>query len=326
MVRPTPYPQSAMKPSISVVMPTFNGERYIREALDSALSQTLPVSEIIVIDDGSSDGTAELLREYGDRIVYVRQPNQGVSSAYNAGIDLAKAEYIAFLEHDDVWLPNKCDLQATFLEQNPDHGLVFTAVELLIEGDASKVNFDVMDCEERDYTFDDFFLRNCILNCSSVMVRASVLRAVGELRVDMPLSFDYDLWLRVSARSKMHCLAQKLTQYRIHAHNLSRDAHDLAAAECSLRALSSWSGDSKVVTHLKVEQRHARLARLHRDAAWLCSQLGARGKELHHLWSAVLLQPQHSERWRDLLWAAIGQPMRKRLVWYARKLGVHLKT
>jgi glycosyltransferase involved in cell wall biosynthesis len=102
-------------PLVSVIMPAYNTARYIREAIDSVLDQDYPSKELIVIDDGSTDGTLEVLRSYGDRITLIEQRNQGSAVARNAGLAAARGECIAFLDSDDIWLPGKLRLQVDHL-------------------------------------------------------------------------------------------------------------------------------------------------------------------------------------------------------------------
>ena len=97
------------KPLVSVIIPTYNSAGYIEEALESVFEQTLQDFEIIVVDDGSTDGTGEVLRKYGDRIRYIYQENNGPASARNGGIRVARGEYIAFLDADDLWVSTKLE-------------------------------------------------------------------------------------------------------------------------------------------------------------------------------------------------------------------------
>jgi glycosyltransferase involved in cell wall biosynthesis len=107
-------------PAVSVVIPAWNRAHVIAEAVDSALGQSLPPAEVIVVDDGSTDGTADVLARYGDRIVVVRQANAGVSAARNAGVALARGDWVAFLDSDDVWTPERLALLARDLAAVPD--------------------------------------------------------------------------------------------------------------------------------------------------------------------------------------------------------------
>src|SRR5947199_8414115 len=110
-------------------MPAYNYARYLREAIDSALGQTCAPLEVIVVDDGSTDETPEVLSSYGDRIRVIRQQNQGVAVARNAGIAAAGGDYLAFLDSDDIWYPRKLELQnARFRDGDRSHGLVHRGV------------------------------------------------------------------------------------------------------------------------------------------------------------------------------------------------------
>lgn len=125
-----------MRPEISCIVPVFNGERYIREALDSILGQTYRPLQVIVADDGSTDGTAAAVATYGDRVCYLRQANAGAAAARNLGLGAARGEYVAFLDADDLWHPDKLARQMARFEARPEldlcvsHGQNFWAPEL----------------------------------------------------------------------------------------------------------------------------------------------------------------------------------------------------
>ena len=105
---------------ISVVIPAYNHGRFLREAIDSVLAQTYAPLEIIVVDDGSTDDTEQIVRSYGDRVRYIRQQNAGVGAARNNGIANARGEYVAFLDSDDLWLPEKLAVQVEYMRRHPE--------------------------------------------------------------------------------------------------------------------------------------------------------------------------------------------------------------
>jgi glycosyltransferase involved in cell wall biosynthesis len=107
-----------------VIVPTFNGERYLEQALRSALNQTLPPFEVIVVDDGSTDGSPEIAESFGHPVRCIRQTNMGVARARNRGLSVATGEFIAFLDHDDLWPRTKLEVQVAALHANPDVGIV----------------------------------------------------------------------------------------------------------------------------------------------------------------------------------------------------------
>src|SRR5262245_58814803 len=110
--------------TVSVIIPNYNYGRFLREALDSALNQTLPPLEVIVVDDGSTDESPEILESYGDRIRVIRQKNQGVGIARNTGAEAARGELLAFLDADDYWFPQKLEKQVEKINSDPELGMV----------------------------------------------------------------------------------------------------------------------------------------------------------------------------------------------------------
>lgn len=117
--------QNTGAPLVSVIMPAYNARPYIAEAMQSVLSQDYPNIELIVVDDGSVDGSAECAKMFGDRVKVIRQANAGVAAARNKGLDEAKGELIAFLDADDVWLPGKISAQVEYLRQHPETAVVY---------------------------------------------------------------------------------------------------------------------------------------------------------------------------------------------------------
>ena len=309
-----------MRQSVSVVLPTFNGERYIAEAIQSALAQTIPPAEIVVVDDGSTDGTEAIVQSFGAEVRYIRQANKGVSGAYNTGIGAATGTHIALLEHDDMWLPEKNALQLAAFAQDEQIGMVFSPVELIENGAPSKRDHISPQYAAGVYSFADFFAQNRVLNCSSVMLKKAVIDNVGGFREDMRLAFDYDLWLRVAAKSRVVSLGTALAKYRIHDSNLSRDDNELMAAEGSLKAILYWSNSVYARNEVGSKPVKERVAALHRRVAWDYAQLGRREEELVHLRAALRLQPFGLRGWRRYLWSQLDPNTRNRLTWYGRRV------
>ncbi len=309
-----------MKRTVSVVMPTFNGAKYIEQAIDSALAQTYPSLEIIVVDDGSTDATAELVKSYGDKVTYILQQNQGTAAAYNKGITAASGDLVAFLEQDDIWQPEKNAQQVRLFATNDRLGMVFSPVHLLQEGAPSK-HSDLDDQQgEGVCSFADFFARNRVLNCSSVMVRRDVLQHVGGFHKHLKLGFDYDLWLRISAEYGVYCLATPFTIYRIHGDNQSKDEHDLLAHDSSLNILISWANSPSLKKEVSRDEFRKRISRLHRVVAWEHTLLKHREEEMRHLWAAVIADPFRLDNLREYLWRRMNSHTRSRLSWYARRI------
>jgi glycosyltransferase involved in cell wall biosynthesis len=208
-------------PTVSVVIPTYNSGRLVTDAVESALSQTAPPTEILVIDDGSVDDTQQRLAAYGDRINYVYQENRGVSAARNRGLLNARGDLIAFLDADDVWHPRKLECQLRVMTSDPALGLLGTRCF-----DWPAPDFeDMVDAEGaiQDVSWERLVVGNC-LTTSSIVVRHSVLEQVGNFDTNLQGPEDHDLWLRIAdvSRSAILCLA--LTGYRDVATSLSKQA------------------------------------------------------------------------------------------------------
>ncbi|WP_191728856.1 glycosyltransferase [Luteimonas colneyensis] len=188
-------------PETSVVIPTWNRRHLIARAIDSVLAQTRPVDEVIVIDDGSTDGTGAWLADrYGERVLCVRQDNAGVSAARNRGLALARGRYIALLDSDDEWLPEKTARQVAFLESHPDIGMVLCDVERM-NPDGSRIDvFDRRRQIPRDGPALRWVLREPALAPLSVLMRREVYETVGGFDEGLRTAEDLDFHLRVAAR------------------------------------------------------------------------------------------------------------------------------
>jgi glycosyltransferase involved in cell wall biosynthesis len=190
---------------VSVIIPAFNAERYLERAIDSVLSQTYSSIELIVVDDGSVDSTADICRSYGDRIRYFYQENQGVSVARNRGIEEANGEYIAFLDADDWYLPNKLEDQVAALELHPAAGGA-TAAHIVKLADDERRNPPeglVLGPGVEHGLIDLYEHRSqgrFVIHTSTVLVRKSVLDAVGGFRPDLRFGEDVELWARIHGK------------------------------------------------------------------------------------------------------------------------------
>ena len=194
--------------SVSVIIPSYNYGRYIGEAIDSALGQTLPPLEVIVVDDGSTDDTPEVLAKYGDRIRVLRQQNAGVAIARNSGIAAARGELVAFLDADDVWLPRKLELQTARFDGSV--GLVHCGVEFGTAIQLPRIEGDVADAL--------LLLEPDVIHGpgSTVIVPKRVAEEIGGFDASLPASEDWDFIYRVARRYRVAHVAEPLVRYRKH--------------------------------------------------------------------------------------------------------------
>jgi glycosyltransferase involved in cell wall biosynthesis len=215
----------AAAPLITVVMPAYNASFFIVDAMRSVLDQDYPNIELIVVDDGSSDGTAAAAERFDDRVRVVRQRNAGPAAARNRGLEAAKGDFIAFLDADDVWLPGKLTAQVRYLQDHPETGVVFGGFMLwhpTVDGafvpPPEPHNADgplklVAACS--GWIYKDLLLDSvvCII---TAMVRKSVLDAVGNFDESLRTGEDYDFWLRASRQFRADKLDRALACYRLH--------------------------------------------------------------------------------------------------------------
>jgi glycosyltransferase involved in cell wall biosynthesis len=207
-------------PQISVIIPTFNRAWSLARAIDSVLAQTLAPTEIIVVDDGSTDGTATVLAAYKDRIKVLTQPNSGVSRARNTGIRYSTGELLALLDSDDEWRPGKLACQAAFFKAHPET-LICQTQEIWIRNGV-RVNPMRKHRKPSGLIFEPS-LHLCLVSPSAVMIRKTLFERKGMFRRDFPVCEDYEFWLRVSVDTPIHLIDEEMTvKYGGHSDQLSR--------------------------------------------------------------------------------------------------------
>jgi len=257
---------------VSVIIPTYNCKHYICEAIDSVLAQSYKNTEIIVVDDGSIDATQEVISKYGEQIKYIYQTNKGVSSARNRGISLAEGEYIAFLDSDDVWLPDKLKLQISAIEKNTEAVLVFTDAEVFNEKGIVRNSFRPSHIEKADcgsfrcrinsFSLNDGsilagdFYRDLLMGnfiaLSTVLIRKELFSRNGGFDESFSIGEDYELWLRIARKNSLLYLNNITTQHRF------RD--DSASGVVNLRGFSYQEYDAGVL-----EKQYYECSKQYRD-------------------------------------------------------------
>ena len=205
---------------ISVIIPTYNRKHTLQRAIDSVLAQTFKPFEIIIVDDGSKDGTKEWLLQNYPSVQYIHQPNNGVSSARNKGIQISQGSWIALLDSDDEWMPEKLEYQSRFLEMNRDSSFCHTNEIWIRNG----VRVNQMK-KHKKYGGDIFkhCLDICRISPSSSIIKKDVFEEVGTFDESLTVCEDYDLWLRVTAKFNILFLDEPLIKkYGGHLDQLSR--------------------------------------------------------------------------------------------------------
>lgn len=221
---------------MSVIIPAYNGEPFIRAAIESVQSQTLPVAEIIVVDDGSSDGTHEVATGLGALVI--RQSNRGVSAARNSGIRAATQPWIALLDADDVWNPHKIEFQWAAIKQYPESGLVYCYLTPFVDPSCSDSSLresfsrptDFVEPTNSDESISYYqrvpenLLATEVAYCpSTATIRRDALMAVGLFDEALHFYEDYECFLRIMANYPLLIVERPLVQHRIHDKNVSHN-------------------------------------------------------------------------------------------------------
>lgn len=281
---------------ISAIIPTYNYARYVRRAVDSALNQTYPVAEVIVVDDGSKDNTREVLAEYGDRIRYIYQANRGLAGARNTGIREAKSPWVAFLDSDDAWMPEKIERQVKRVESDHSIELVYTASHLHYP-DGTIQPTTVLDPSQLWPRFR--YINN--ICPSTVLVRRDVIMKAGCFDETLRYCEDWEMWVRMGPDLKCAAVHEPSIAYQMTPGSLSANfAQELATAEriidkTLLNGLSGW--------------RRAYWRRLIESAVLFRSSVASRVSDpaasRRYLFRSLLAWPSPfflPVRWRSVAW------------------------
>ncbi len=258
-----------MTPLVSVIIPTYNRAHLLPQALDSVLAQTYPHHEIVVVDDGSTDNTATVLSRYPVRLI--QQNKQGPSAARNRGIRESQGDYIAFLDSDDWFAPDKLQQQVTYLEQQPTVGLVYSAYQLQDDDQAGRV--------QRIETPPVHSQRDLLWRCMAgplvtptVMVRRTVFDGLELFDEQMELAEDIDLWCRITRRWGITMLPDALSTVRAHRGSLSRDLKPTLKLKAWLRILEKAFADNPELDAVFRRRVYARVYYAAAVNAWFSQQ------------------------------------------------------
>ena len=205
-------------PLVSVIIPVYNGARFLRAALESVLAQTYRPFEVIVVDDGSTDDSGPIAQSF-EEVRYIRQANQGVAAARNNGVDTARGEFLAFLDQDDLWAPEKLKLQVDHLQSHPDLGYTLTNQQFFLEPDTTLPAWFRKDLLSAVHT-------GWVLG--TLVVRRTVFEKVGKFAIGYSAANDSDWFFRAKAAGiPMAVVPELLLLKRIHETNDSSRAKEI---------------------------------------------------------------------------------------------------
>lgn len=231
---------SIQESSVSVVIPAYNCAGFIREAIESVLAQDYGNRELVVVDDGSTDATSEVVRSFGSAVRLIGQSNRGPAAARNRGLAEARGDYVAFLDGDDVWLPGKLAEQMSYFRTHPETGVVFSGFGIwqprhdgsyppASEWEANGVR-DVIGPAYDGYLYPDLLLDSVLCIITAVVSR-NVFASVGAFDESLRVGEDYDFWIRASRQFQAHKVDRVYALYRMRPQSATRSAPRTVSSE-----------------------------------------------------------------------------------------------
>lgn len=271
---------------VDIIIPAFNAAHYLPRALDSVERQTFSEWRILLIDDGSTDNTAEVLAPYrerlGNKLLYVHKQNAGLAAARNTAIANSTADFLALLDADDLWLPNRlADTLARF-RGHPEVGLVYGFVHRIDAQDRVLDTFATRNPLGEGDVAAAIYSRRLDLPCPTVTFRRSCVQEVGGFDESMRATEDRDLWLRIAQRWQVGLAPSVTALYRISSNSMSTDAERMLRSQ--MQFLNKHYGERGCGW----KQRRIALSRMYQQRAELFADRGQRGLALRNaLWSAL---------------------------------------
>lgn len=286
-------------PVVSVIIPAYNQAQYLRQAIDSALEQGDISLEVIVIDDGSQDETPEVLKEYEGKIRVLRKDNQGVARARNSGLEIAKGEFISFLDADDIWLPGHLAKAMKVFERETEVGLTYCDAKVIDE--ASR--FKKLRCSPRTASLESLVLGNFITT-SSVVLRKESLDKCGIFDPAFRYaSEDWDLWMRIADKYQLRHTGETLVEYRRH----SESAIQKLGFEIRDNSLLAVENSFKRNSELQPELRSKAESAMHIESAVRCLTAMKSGLAREEIGKALRKYPWTPRAWLLLLLSLSGK-------------------
>lgn len=276
------------EPRVSVVIPAYNCEEYVGEAIDSVLAQTCEDYEIVVVDDAATDGTAEVLRRYeeaGEIRMVRHERNRGLAAARNSGIRASRGEFVSFLDADDLWRPEALEHFLAAFEANPD--LMFLSNDSIWFQDGEEPRFPDLpeEPELRHYTWRELVLGASPFSASNAMVRRECLEEVGLFDENLRAAEDRELWIRIARRFGTTQLEGRVSAYRRHGNNMTADPEHMK------RNMERVYGKVFADTPDSFVLKRRAYAWVYLDVAVVSHQAGRRRSAFKHLLKSALAWP-----------------------------------
>ena len=280
-------------PKVSVVVPAYNSARFIEETIRSVLDQTYQDFEIIVVDDGSTDTTAALVKAYGDRVRYVWQENQGPSAARNTGKRSACGEFIALLDADDLWCADFLETLVPVLGSDPELGAAYCGWQH-IDAAGNPLPQTARPRRMSPRCFREKLVWGNFLSVHAVLVRRTCYEQVGLFDESLSTHEDWDMWLRMSTHYRFGAVPHVLAKYRLHDRNMSSNAQQAADGAVHIVRKHFGTEEGDAIRWPEAKRRAYGGAHLRASTAYL--EIGEEAKAHKHLLCAFQAYPELNNR------------------------------
>jgi glycosyltransferase involved in cell wall biosynthesis len=306
-------------PLVSIVTPVYNGERYLLETIRSALAQTYQNFELLIVNDGSIDKSAAIIKPFlkDSRVIYIEQKNAGVAAARNTAIKHAKGKYIGFLDQDDLWLDNKLEVQIAALEQDEGVALVHSR-QNCIDTHGNKLDYDWISGAS-GFCFESMFKKNGVAVLTA-LIRKTIIDEIGLFNEELSGTDDYEMWLRVTLKYPIKYIDQTLALYRFHDSNVSKNIFRMTILD--LETLNTIIYEHPEAIDIAGKQTvRARLYELHHHlGVWYAFHDQDFDQARKHFWFAILNNPFAWKDYYSYIYYSLSKEQRKVANWYFCKL------
>lgn len=234
-------------PLVSVVVPCYNHEKYVKETIESIVNQTYKNIELIVIDDGSKDNSVSLIQELADKygFTFIHRPNKGLSATLNEGIKLSKGKYFCACASDDMYMLDKIEKQVEFMESNPEYGMCYGKI---IEFDETGYKKEREIKNAKSGWIFDWLLIGCFIPAPATLLKKSIFEDIDYFDESLWIE-DWDMWLRISSKFQIGFINEFLAYYRRHETNISKQSFKMYKSE--LKILSKYKKHSNYTNIMK---------------------------------------------------------------------------
>lgn len=308
---------SDTQPLVSVVLPAYNVRPHVGEAIRSVQAQGFDDLEIIVVDDGSTDGTADFVAEAFPSVRLFRKPNGGAATARNLGLREARGRFIAFLDSDDVWLPGKLRAQIDYMVQHPDVRMVCGGFSFWLADETGRfpdpaasfapVADSRPEPEHSGWVYHTLLLSNFVWTSTVVMAR-SLLDEIGYYDESLRLGQDYDYWLRASRVTEIHRLSGVMALYRKHDNSATMRGFSQTnhAAKVIETAVAKWGVTGPDGSSVSDQALKERLYRIYFSAGYGCYRNGRLTRAVGEFRNSIKTRPSCVKSWAYLVLSYLG--------------------